>query len=204
MHWDTDLSGLAGITLAMFALLLRQRRVQALPWPQRMAVLLAALLVLLVPVAGLSLAGLLRGFTGDLSFLTLLFLLLATARTLSGCGLVLDENRAHAVQAIAIAALLFYPLVLGLGPLDPYRLGYGNLWFMLALLGLAAWAALRYSIMLALGIALAVAAWSIGWYESPNLWDYLLDPWLGTYALVAQMKHWWKQRRGASHVQSEP
>ncbi|HAF45427.1 MAG TPA: hypothetical protein DCK83_10980 [Gallionellaceae bacterium] len=204
MHWDTDLSGLAGITLAVFALLLRQRRVQALPWPQRMAVLLAVLLVLLVPVAGLSLAGLLRGITGDLSILTLLFLLLASARTLSGCGLVLDENRARAVQAIAIAALLFYPLVLGLGSFDPYRLGYGNLWFMLALLGFAAWAALRHSILLALGIALAVAAWSIGWYESPNLWDYLLDPWLGIYALAAQVRHWWKQRRGTVHVQPEP
>lgn len=204
MHWDTDLSGLAGITLAVFALLLRQRRVQALPWPQRMAVLLAVPLVLLVPVAGLSLAGLLRGITGDLSILTLLFLLLASARTLSGCGLVLDENRARAVQAIAIAALLFYPLVLGLGSFDPYRLGYGNLWFMLALLGFAAWAALRHSILLALGIALAVAAWSIGWYESPNLWDYLLDPWLGIYALAAQVRHWWKQRRGTVHVQPEP
>lgn len=204
MHWDTDLSGLAGITLAVFALLLRQRRVQALPWPQRLAALLAALPVLLVPVAGLSLAGLLRGFTGDLSIPTLLFLLLASARTLSGCGLVLDENRARAVRAIAIAALLFYPLVLGLGPFDPYRLGYGNLWFMLALLGFAAWAALRHSILLALGIALAVTAWSIGWYESPNLWDYLLDPWLGIYALAAQVKHWWKQKKGTAHVQSEP
>lgn len=204
MHWDTDLSGLAGITLAVFALLLRQRRVQALAWPQRLAVLLAALLVLLVPVAGLSLAGLVRGFTGDLSILTLLFLLLAGARTLSGCGLVLDDNRARAVQAIAIAALLFYPLVLGLGPVDPYRFGYGNLWFMLALLGFAAWAALRHSILLALGIAVAVVAWSIGWYESPNLWDYLLDPWLGIYALAAQARHWWNQRRGTAHVQSEP
>lgn len=204
MHWDTDLSGLAGISLAVFVLLLRQRRVQALPWPQRTAALAAALLVLLVPVAGLSLAGLLRGFSGDLSVMTLVFLLLATARTLSGCGLVLDENRARAVQVIAIGALLFYPLVLGFTPFDPYRLGYANFWFVLLLMVFAAWSALRYSILLALGIALAVVAWSIGWYESPNLWDYLLDPWLGIYALGAQAKHWWKQKRGTTHVQSEP
>ena len=204
MQLDTDLTGLFGIALAIFALLVRIPRVQVLPLLQRVAVLAAAILVLLVPVWGLSLAGLLRGITGDLSILTLLFLLLASARTLSGCGLVLDGNRARAVQVIAIAALLFYPLVLGLGPFDPYRLGYGNLWFMLALLGFAGWAALRHSILLALGIALAVVAWSIGWYESPNLWDYLLDPWLGIYALAAQMKYWWKQKKGTSHVQSEP
>lgn len=204
MHWDTDLSGLAGIALAVFALLLRQRRVRALPWPQRAAALAAALLVLLVPVAGLSLAGLLRGITGDLSVMTLVFLLLTVARTLSGCALVLDENREQAFKALAIAALLFYPLVLGLGPLDPYRLGYANFWFVLVLMVFAAWSALRYSILLALGIALAVAAWSVGWYESPNLWDYLLDPWLGIYAVVMQAKLWWKQRRGTTHVQSEP
>jgi hypothetical protein len=72
---------------------------------------------------------------------------------------------------------------------DPYRLGYANLWFMLALLALAIWSSLRYSTLLALGIALAVAAWSAGWYESPNLWDYLLDPWLAIYALLAQGKY---------------
>jgi len=48
--------------------------------------------------------------------------------------------------------------------------------------------------VLALSIALAVAAWSFGWYESTNLWDYLLDPWLAIYALIAQLKHIWLGR----------
>jgi hypothetical protein len=204
MQLDTDLTGLAGVTLAVFTLVLRQRRVLALPWPQRLAVLAAVLLVSLVPVAGLSLAGVLRGFTGDLSVLTLVFLLLTVARTLSGCALVLDENREQALKTLAIAALLFYPLVLGFSPFDPYRLGYANFWFMLVLMVFAAWSALRYSILLAVGIALAVAAWSVGWYESPNLWDYLIDPWVGIYALTAQARNWWKQRKGTAHVRSEP
>jgi hypothetical protein len=66
---------------------------------------------------------------------------------------------------------------------------------MALLLGLAIWSALRYSTFLALCIALAVAAWSAGWYESPNLWDYLLDPWLAVYAIIVQGKYWWAQRR---------
>ena len=66
---------------------------------------------------------------------------------------------------------------------------------MAALLGLAIWSILRYSTFFALCIALAVAAWSAGWYESPNLWDYLLDPWLAIYAMVVQGKYWWAQRR---------
>jgi len=43
--------------------------------------------------------------------------------------------------------------------------------------------------VVALCIALAVFAWDIGWYESNNLWDYLLDPLLSIYALNAVMRH---------------
>lgn len=200
MRLDTDLTGLLGVTLAVFALLVRIPRVQALPLPQRAAALLAALVVLSVPLWGLSLGGLVRGITGDLSVPTLIFLLLAVVRTLSGRVPVDETDRLRTLKAIAIAALLFYPLVLGLGPFDPYRTGYGNLWFVLALLGFTVWSTLRYSMLLAIGIALAVAAWSVGLYESPNLWDYLLDPWLGIYALAVQAKQWWKQWREASHV----
>lgn len=200
MQLDTDLTGLCGATLAVFALLVRIPRVQALPPMQRMAASAAALALLSLPVWGLSLAGVVRGITGDLSVLTLVFLLLALVRTLSGRAMVEDTDRLQTLRAIATAAALFYPFVLGFSMFDPYRLGYGNLWFMLALLGFAGWSALRHSMLLALGIALAVAAWSIGWYESPNLWDYLIDPWLGIYAVSALVRQWWKQWREASRV----
>jgi hypothetical protein len=136
-----------------------------------------------------------RGITGDLSISTLVLLALALLRTLSGCALVEEANRLLMLRAIAIAAVLFYPLALGFSAFDPYRLGYGNLWFMVILLGLAVWSVLRYSTFLALCIALAVAAWSAGWYESSNVWDYLLDPWLAIYAIAIQVKYWWAQRR---------
>jgi len=32
---------------------------------------------------------------------------------------------------------------------------------------------------------LGILAWAGGYYESSNLWDYLLDPWLATYAIVS-------------------
>jgi hypothetical protein len=104
------------------------------------------------------------------------------------------------LKAILLAAILFYPLVLGLGMFDPYRLGYANLWFMLTLLGLAVWSSLRYSTLFALCIALAVAAWGAGWYESPNLWDYLLDPWLALYACAVLVKIWVAQLRERKHA----
>ena len=188
---NTDLTGLFGATLVIFALLVRVPRVQAFPVRQRVALLAASVIVISIPLWGLSLAGFVRGITGDLSIATLLLLALALVRSLSGCVLVEQVNRRLMLRAIAIAAVVFYPFALGLSTLDPYRLGYGNLWLMVLLLGLAIWSSLRYSTFLALCVALAVAAWSAGWYESPNLWDYLLDPWLSVYALAVQGIYGW-------------
>ena len=188
MQLDTDLTGLFGITLAIVTLLVRVPRVQALPLIRRAGVLGAAIIVVSIPLWGVSPAGFVRGMTGDLSIGTLVLLVLALVRAFSDRVLVSDQNRQALLKAILIVAVLFYPLVLGLGMFDPYRLGYGDLWFMFALLGLAVWSGLRYSTLFASCIALAVAAWSIGWYESPNLWDYLLDPWLAVYAFAVLVK----------------
>ncbi len=200
MQLDTDLTGLFGSTLAIVTLIFRLPRTKGLPLRRRLVVLFASIIVLSVPVWGLSLAGFVRGITGDLSLATLILLGLALVRSLAGRVLVEEHNRRAMLLAILIAAALFYPFALGLSMFDPYRLGYGDLWFMAALLGVAVWAGLRYSTLLAWCIALAVAAWGIGWYESPNLWDYLFDPWLAIYAAAVQVKCLWVRWRGKAHA----
>ncbi len=200
MPLDTDLAGLSGILLVTVTLLSRLAQVQAWPWSRRAGLLAVAIIVLSIPLWGVSPVGFVRGITGDLSIATLALLALALVRAWSGHVLVEVVNRQRTLQAIAIAAALFYPLALGFGMFDPYRLGYGDPWFMMALLALAVWASLRYSTLLALCIALAVAAWSVGWYESPNLWDYLLDPWLAIYALAAQLRSWLARWGGRAHA----
>ncbi len=200
MQIDTDLTGLFGITLAIVALLARLRRVRILPLRQKAALLAGATIIVLIPVWGLSLAEFVRGVTGDLSVFTLVLLAVALARSLSDYALVGEANRRATLLAIVLVAASFYPLVLGIGMFDPYRLGYGNLWFMAALLGTAIWASLRHSTLLAVGLALAVAAWSVGWYESTNLWDYLLDPWLAIYAFASQAKYWLARLKVRKHA----
>ena len=188
MQLDTDLTGLVGITLAIVALLAGIPRVQALPLIRRAAVLGAAIVLVSIPLWGVSAAGFVRGMTGDLSIPTLVLLGLSLVRAFSKRVPVEDRNRNALLRVILIVAIVFYPIVLGIGMFDPYRLGYANIWFLLPLLALAVWSSLRFSTLLAWCIALAVAAWSAGWYESTNLWDYLLDPWLAIYACVAQGK----------------
>lgn len=124
-----------------------------------------------------------RGVSGDLSITTLVLLWCALLRP--WCSTTKGNNRFTLLILIALPALALYPMALGAGTYDPYRLGYGDPLFVtvLLLLALLAWLS-RFSII-ALCIAFATLAWAVGWYESDNLWDYLLDPFVSIYALGA-------------------
>jgi hypothetical protein len=188
----TDLTGLAGPALAAaVACTLFARR-----WPRgaRAALAIGAAVLMLVPFGELSPAAYVRGATGDLSIASVALLLrcLLARRPLDA------RNRLALQMALAFAALALYPLALGLAAFDPYRLGFGDPWLVgaLGLVALAAWRARLTP--LALGIALALLAWAIGWYESGNLWDYLIDPLLSLWAIVALLL------RGARRVLQRP
>jgi hypothetical protein len=105
--------------------------------------------------------------------------------SIRGLGWGSARSKYILLSIIALAALGLYPMALGIGSFDPYRLGYGNPWFLGGLLLLALAACFLRLPVVALAIALAVFAWGVGWYESTNLWDYLLDPVLAIYALSA-------------------
>jgi len=184
----TDITGLASSTVAIVAaaaLLPGVARLQKF----RFALLACAIvIVVLIPFGGLPLAAYVRGVTGDLSITSLLLLLSAILNRLTGCQPFDAQNRLVLFFLVALTAFGLYPLALGIGYFDPYRLGYGNFWFMGVLLLLALAACFRQLPAIALAIALAIFAWSMGWYESTNLWDYLLDPLLAIYAVSALMK----------------
>jgi MYXO-CTERM domain-containing protein len=180
----TDLTGLAGIACAIAAstLLLPQA---VRPNRSRMGIMQAAVFALaLIPLGALPIAAYVRGITGDLSITTLVLLGCALSRPWCNCAAGTTQRQAL-LLLIALLALALYPMALGLGAFDPYRLGYGDPRLIAALLLIALLAWLRRFDLIALCIALAVLAWAAGWYESNNLWDYLLDPFVSIYALSA-------------------
>jgi len=185
----TDLTGLASVasaTALSFVLLPGFARITKL----RLAVLPGAVFVLvLIPFSGMPLAAYVRGVTGDLSITTLVLVWCALLRPWFGCGATDARSRYALLMLVVLAALALYPLALGAGAFDPYRLGYGDPLLVAALLltALAAW--FWKSSLIALCIAFATFAWSAGWYESGNLWDYLLDPFVSIYALAAILMH---------------
>jgi hypothetical protein len=200
----TDITGLAGVASAMTAALLPMPGIARLP-KSYLAILLGVLFVLLlIPIGGMTVSAYLRGATGDLSITTLVLLWCALLKPWFNFGMADTRSRYRFLMLVALAALALYPMALGVGTFDPYRLGYGDPLFVSALL-LAALAAWFWKFtLIALCIALATFAWSIGWYESGNLWDYLLDPFVSIYALAAVMIYAVKavlQRRRSKHLQ---
>jgi len=129
----------------------------------------------LVPINGLPLGRWLHGFSLNLSLPCLALLLDYTLSPLLSRPLLDDRGRRTGIFCGLIAGLLLYPLALGLGPFDPYVLGWCSP-------GVAAAAAGLGSVLLLqknrFGIVLlaAGAAWQIGCLESTNAWDYLVDP----------------------------
>ncbi|MEI6182291.1 MAG: hypothetical protein WCP25_03200 [Polynucleobacter sp.] len=126
----------------------------------------------------LPLSAYVRGVIGDLSIVTTLLLWTSLLSVKKFTPLVFKF-------AIACIAITFYPLALGLGMIDPYAWGYGSTLFFIAVLlfaavcGLANW---NKGVWI---IAIAILAWAAHWHESANLWDYLLDPFLAVWALIA-------------------
>lgn len=183
MHY-TDLTGLAGVAFVIVSFALRLPLATRLPVKHQAALAAALFVAVMLPFGALSAAEFMRGITGDLSVPTLLLLALAWRKPAAFSA----SQRNLVLVSIALAALALYPFALGLGMFDPYRLGFGDVWFITALLVLVCIAWLRRYTLLVLTISLAVLAWSVGWYESNNLWDYLLDPWVAIYAIAALLK----------------
>lgn len=181
----TDLSGLVSVASAMTAMLLLVPRPTSLPRHRLAIWLTGCFIMMLIPLNGLPIAGYIRGATGDLSITTQILLWSAMLRPWLPDHLIATKAHRALLVLIAISAALLYPMALGFSMSDPYRLGYGEPFFITALLILASLAWLHRSFLIPLCISLATLAWSIGWLESDNLWDYLLDPFVAIYALSA-------------------
>jgi hypothetical protein len=184
----THFTGLFGCGLLCLALAASAFRLGAFPVRVRYAAALAVAAAVFFPIGDLSIAGTMRGFTGDLSAATLALAANAVFARLTGRTLVERRERIALLGLVAAAALFLYPFALGWTPFDPYALGYGSVAFIavLLLVTLAAWRlGLKLVVLVVLAGALACLG---GLYESRNLWDYLVDPLAAAYALAVLLR----------------
>lgn len=180
----TDWMGLSGLALVWLLFALQLPYAQRLDGKRRLLFAGLAYVLVMFPVAGFSLAGWLRGMVGDLSITSMLLLSFAVYARLFKVTAPWDaRERSALLLLVSVLALMLYPFALGLGPLDPYRSGYGGVGLVLMLALLALWAMRRGFYLPPLALALAAAGWSFNLLESTNLWDYLLDAPLAICAL---------------------
>lgn len=179
------------------------------PWRPWLLPVLA--LASFVPIAGLPLAAYVRSFTDDLAISTLVLLGWVCLQRL---GVVQPLPRGQRVQVLLLfllLALTLYPATLGLTYFDPYRWGF-NPRPMIVLMGAAA--------LLMLWLRNALGVWMLGagtlafalrLKASENYWDYLIDPLLVGYCLVAGCSllvvagwRWLRRRPQAVAAQLKP
>ena len=147
-------------------------------------------------VAHLPVAAYVRGVTSDFSVSLVVVLTLNLFSRLFSLKLFDRRERQAVFYGVAATALFLYPLALGWGDWDAYRLGWGSaaMWAGLLLVCALCWVAkLR---LLPLLIGLAIASWTANLMESTNLWDYLFDPWLATAAIFKSAAAGATQLRG--------
>jgi len=147
-------------------------------------VVLAAAL-LWVPVAGSSGLAALRGAIASPAVTTLVILAALLLARCRGVSLFASGGRAHIAALVALTGLLFYPPALGVGPVDPYGWGYDTAALPLAAGALAMVCGVAGRWVVAGALTAALAAWRLQLLDSPNLWDYLIDPLLAIGGLLA-------------------
>ena len=151
----------------------------------RRRVTFAAIAVALscIPVAGWSLVRWLVGLGAVPSASSVILLTVAAWERLTGGVVFGARDWRAAFRFYGAAALLLYPMALGLVRFDPYALGWGTIWMPITLwafsLGLM-WSRNRFALVL----AAAVLAFDLRLLESTNLRDYLIDPPLATMSLL--------------------
>ena len=153
------------------------------PWrPWLLPVLVA---VSFIPVNELPLAAYVRSFTDDLAISTLVLLAWVG---LCRLGVVQPLGRQHQVQMLMLfgaLSLLLYPATLGLTYFDPYRWGFNPRPMIVLVCAMALlMVALRNRLAVWM-LAVGTLAFALRLKASENYWDYLVDPLLTGYCLVA-------------------
>ena len=156
----TDITGLAGVATTLAAALFTIPALRLISRPRKAALFLTVLSLVLIPFGALSVASCVRGLLGDLSITTLILLVGSVSAKLPGRWPGDQSARLALLTLISAAALALYPMALGVGMFDPYRLGYGSPWFVgvLFVIALAAW--FTRLELISICIATATLAWA--------------------------------------------
>ena len=141
-------------------------------------------LAVFIPVGDLTVAGYLRVFTDALSVVSIVLLLSVAIGPVRGRPMLDRRDGAFLLLAAGALAIVLYPTALGFTGIDLYRWGYGAAYLpaLVAVIVVGACLLGRYGA--AIVLLIAVIGFHLRILLSPNLWDYLTDPYLPVAAVV--------------------
>jgi hypothetical protein len=203
---STSIAGLVACSIVTVGVVLTVLGARRFSPKVRLPLLVALFAVTLVPVDGMLVCGYVRGLLGDPSVTLVVLASCGALAETRGRDVFDDRNLRLTMITIVLAGAILYPSALGLTAFDTYALGYGAPLLSGAVFVVALVAWFRDLYMLLLCVVLGVLAFMIGVYESPNLWDYLVDPLALVIALVWNAGRWagkWApQPREARHEET--
>lgn len=118
----------------------------------------------------------LRGAFSDLSMTSVVLAAAAIVAELGRPEWLRPREFRATIRFVLAFALFLYPMALGVGPFDPYDLGFRSPWLVLtagAVASLAWKAGLRLPVVC---LVVGMGGFAAQLLASQNLWDYLLDP----------------------------
>lgn len=169
-------------------------------WRPRRAIVIAVAVVVgcaaLIPVGGLSVVSFVLAFPGAPSAATLMLCAQALHAALADFASRSRPSTAF-LACIVASGMLLYPMAAGLGPFDPYDLGYRGLTLpaLMATIVVVGWLYDRGDVPVWIGGAAAL--FLSGALTTNNLWDYLIDPLAFVAALVILGARIWARFRQA-------
>ncbi len=165
-------------------LLLRLAGMNISRLPGKLIVLGIPLMLILLPVKQVPVARFVTGLNADFSITLVALLLNHFSWKIEGIRL-LDQRALRTISLSGLfLGLCLYSCSMNLVPLDLYRLGWGSV-FLLGPLFLLTILLIMRGNRAGFVLAACVAAYGLKLLESENLWDYLLDPFLMGWCLIA-------------------
>jgi hypothetical protein len=155
-------------------------------WRPRLILGVIAALVAIVPVGGIPLARWPISLNANFSIplTAVVFNKVWQKASAPGRGL-LDKKALLSVWIYgAIAGLALYPMALGLGPFDPYSLGWRFSWLFIIFMVLTIVLLVKKN-RLGVVLLLCILSYNLQLLESPNLWDYFIDPFFMIISIIA-------------------
>lgn len=187
MYLDLAYPFIAQLTmLAAFGYLVLPGSIHHKP-PYALGILLIFLIILLIPIKGSPIFYYLRAYSGDLSLSSVVLFAAYVSHKGFGKPFYQEIEVRYLLLTVFLIGLILYPMALGLGSFDPYRLGYQPEALTALLFFLAIYFWLKSYYFLLLIVTTAVAGFTLGIIESNNLWDYLLDTVLWLVSLTTLM-----------------